>query len=430
VDLGIEGHLNGSRGFFRFGADTVCYGQAVGNTRPYVNGNLFDALQAVRLHENKVLLPFDVDQVLNNLRYERYVTNGGSWLEARWAKDAYYKLRPYLPVGLRKHLQRVYLRGWESRTFPNWPVDRSVDILFQQVATLALRASNRDSFPFIWFWPEGRKACAILTHDIETKTGRDLTGKLMDIDDSFGIKASIQIVPEKRYTVSEGFLDSIRARGFEINVHGLDHDGNLFKDRDKFLESAKRINEYAVKFGSRGFRSPTMYRNVDWLRDLNFSYDMSIPNVARLEPQYGGCCTVMPYFLPGGMLELPLTTTQDYTLFNVLNDYSMALWRQQIALIHCGYGLISLIIHPDYVFSSRAQDIYRQLMEDVCKLQSDDEVWLTLPGEVDRWWRQRCEMNLVQAGSGWVIEGPGSERARLAYARLDGDRLVYEIQES
>ena len=70
----------------------------------------------------------------------------------------------------------------------------------------------------------------------------------MDIDDSFGIKASIQIVPEKRYTVSEGFLDSIRARGFEINVHGLDHDGNLFKDREKFLESAKRINEYAVKF--------------------------------------------------------------------------------------------------------------------------------------------------------------------------------------
>ena len=74
MDLGIEGHLNGSRGFFRFGADAVCYGQAVGDTRPYVNGNLFDALQAVRLDENKVLLPFDVDQVLNNLRYERYVT--------------------------------------------------------------------------------------------------------------------------------------------------------------------------------------------------------------------------------------------------------------------------------------------------------------------------------------------------------------------
>ena len=78
-------------------------------------------------------------------------------------------------------------------------------------------------------------------------------------------------------------------------------------------------------------------------------------------------------------------------------------------MIHCGHGLISLIIHPDYVFSSRAQHIYRQLLEDVCKLQSDDEVWLTLPGEVDRWWRQRCEMKLVQAGSGWIVEGQAAK---------------------
>ena len=128
-------------------------------------------------NDNKVLLPFDVNQVLENLRYERYVGNGGKWLEAAWTKDAYYRLRPYLPVGLRKHFQRAYLRGWEARTFPSWPVDRSVDVLFERVMDLALRASGRDRFPFIWFWPEGSKACAILTHDIETKTGRDLTGQ-------------------------------------------------------------------------------------------------------------------------------------------------------------------------------------------------------------------------------------------------------------
>ena len=30
---------------------------------------------------------------------------------------------------------------------------------------------------------------------------------------------------------------------------------------------------------------------------------------------------------------------------------------------------------------------------------------------------------LVPDGNGWRIEGPGKERARLAYAKLDGDRL-------
>ena len=40
--------------------------------------------------------------------------------------------------------------------------------------------------------------------------------------------------------------------------------------------------------GSRGFRSGAMYRRQDWFADLEFSYDMSIPNVAHLEPQRGG----------------------------------------------------------------------------------------------------------------------------------------------
>ena len=53
---------------------------------------------------------------------------------------------------------------------------------------------------------------------------------------------------------------------------------------------------------------------------------MSVPNVAHLEPQRGGCCTVMPYFV-GDVLELPLTTIQDYSLFHILGDYSTTLWK-------------------------------------------------------------------------------------------------------
>ena len=62
-----------------------------------------------------------------------------------------------------------------------------------------------------------------------------------------------------------------------------------------------------------------MYREQQWFDAFEFSYDMSVPNVAHLEPQRGGCCTVMPYFV-GDILELPLTTTQDYSLFHILGD--------------------------------------------------------------------------------------------------------------
>jgi hypothetical protein len=39
-------------------------------------------------------------------------------------------------------------------------------------------------------------------------------------------------------------------------------------------------------------------------------------------------------------------------------------------------------------------------------------------------------MSLVARGDSWEIIGPENERARLAYAILDGQRLVYELAES
>jgi hypothetical protein len=154
---------------------------------------------------------------------------------------------------------------------------------------------------------------------------------------------------------------------------------------------------------------------------------MSVPNVGRLEPQRGGCCTVMPYFLPGGMTELPVTASEDYTLFHILRDYSTTLWKQQMRTIREGHGLMHFIIHPDYVIDSRAQEAYKALLEEIGRIRSENGVWVTRPGEVDRWWKDRQEMELVPAGREWRIDGKCSERARLAYARLDGDRLVYEL---
>src|SRR4030095_13902574 len=101
-------------------------------------------------------------------------------------------------------------------------------------------------------------------------------------------------------------------------------------------------------FECGGFRSGAMYREQRWYEAFGFAYDMSVPNVAHLEPQRGGCCTVMPYFV-GDILELPLTTLQDYSLFHILDDYSLTLWQRQIASIREQHGLITFLAHPDYL---------------------------------------------------------------------------------
>jgi hypothetical protein len=425
LDFPIAALLQDLHRYSLFSQDILGYGRMVG----YVNGYLFDASAYVGRHKGTIFLPFDPAQVVNNLRYEHYVDQSGQqrWIESEWIKQIYYMLRPLFPVSLRKHFQKVYLRGWETIPFPTWPVDRSVDRLFEKLLGRTLQTLHIDRLPFIWFWPEGHAACAIVTHDVEGPIGRDFTGPLMDIDDAYGIKASFQIVPEKRYTISPEYLDAIRERGFEINVQGLTHDGRLFWNLEEFLRRAKKINQYAKEWDAQGFRSPLLYRNVDWMKHLYFSYDMSVPNVAHLDPQRGGCCTIMPYFLPDGMLELPVTTTQDYSLFHVLEEYSIDLWKQQASLILGGHGLMNFIIHPDYITETRAQGAYKALLEYLNQLRSDHKVWIPLPREVAHWWRERSEMKLIADSTGWRIEGPGSDRAKLAYACLEGDQVVYEI---
>jgi hypothetical protein len=40
--------------------------------------------------------------------------------------------------------------------------------------------------PFVWFWPEGAKACLIVTRDVETEVGRNFPSNLVDLDEAHG----------------------------------------------------------------------------------------------------------------------------------------------------------------------------------------------------------------------------------------------------
>jgi hypothetical protein len=248
----------------------------------------------------------------------------------------------------------------------------------------------------------------------------------MNLDDRYGIKASFQVIPQKRYEVPQDFVLEMRSRGFEFNIHDLNHDGHLYRKRDEFLRRAREINSYVHRYNARGFRAGAMYRNQDWYDAFDFSYDMSVPNVAHLEPMRGGCCTVMPYFV-GKIVELPLTTLQDYSVFYILNEYSIETWKTQLNLLRNRNGLMSFITHPDYLIERRNRKVFEALLDYLRQIIAAEKIWAPLPGEVDRWWRDRNEMKLLRRGNAWEIVGPQSEKARVAYAVLDGDRLFYEI---
>ncbi len=421
--------LDGQCGYFRFGADTVCYGRLSGGVpgeRP--NEASVDALEAVRADGQAARLPFDAGEVIDNLRMERYA---GSWSAGRPARHeafrrAYYYLRPALPVAIRRFLHKQYFRGWEELGFPAWPVDTTVERLHRRLLALTLQASGAAETPFIWFWPEGFQSCCVMTHDVETQAGLDACEWLMDLDEGFGMRSALVLIPERRYPLRPDMVRELLERGCEISIHDLNHDGNLFACREEFLRRVKRINYYGRLYGAKGFRSGAMYRNAEWYGNLEFAYDMSIPNVAHLEPQRGGCCTVMPYFI-GDVLELPTTMTQDYTLFHVLGDYSIGLWKRQLGLMIEESGLANFNVHPDYLTSERATGTYKSLLIYLAELRAARKMWFALPGEVDTWWRQRSQMRLVVKEGGWRVEGAGSERARIAIAAVEGDTVRYSV---
>ncbi len=423
----VTDELSQAPGYFKLGSQTICFGQcANGSSTPRLDDKLPDALKDVVVSAPVVHLPFDPAQVIDNLHNEKYCSERRSFGTLRSIRSLYYTVRPAMPVSLRKQFQKVYFRGWGEIPFPSWPVDSTVEDVLERLLVLSMEAKAVTRIPFIWFWPDGYPSCTMVTHDVETSQGLDFCPQLMDLDDSFGIKSSFQLVPEKRYEVSQSALDRIQKRGFEVNVHDLNHDGMLMDKKGEFLRRAERINCYARRFGAQGFRSAVMYRNTDWYDALDFSYDMSIPNVAHLEPQRGGCCTVFPFFV-GKVLELPLTTIQDYSLFNILNDYSIRLWQEQISMIRKKSGLISFIVHPDYIIKKDARRVYTDLLGHLYELRSQGETWIALPADIAAWWRARRELSLVDVGGSWQIQGRGSERARLAYAVLNGNRISYEL---
>ena len=426
-DFHLNGQLSSDSGYFRFGSNAICYGRSCSGAlgaRPDLL--LHNTLSEIVVGDEKLWLPFDPTEIIDNLRLERYMKSADTSSQSELLRRLYYSLRPLTTLPIRKQIQRFHARGWEKQSFPKWPVDTTVEEISESLLLMSMMAKGVTTVPFVWFWPDGASGCLAMTHDVETGSGRDRCADLMDVDEAYAIKAAFGIVPEQRYEVTPNLIDTIQRRGFEVIIQDLNHDGRLFDERGEFLRRAKMINQYAKQYGAKGFRAAVLYRKPEWYDALELSFEMSIPNVAHLDPQRGGCCTVTPYFI-GDILELPVTTVQDYTLFHVLDEASIDLWKAQIDLILRKNGFMSFIIHPDYVMNDETLPIYEGLLAYLRELSRKIPIWSALPSEVDRWWRARSKMSVVKDGDSWRIDGDDTGRAVLAYATNVNGKLRYEI---
>jgi hypothetical protein len=310
---------------------------------------------------------------------ERYrgATEGRSPLQT-----GYYVVKPLLPRRLQLAMRRLYAKRQAHREFPRWPIE-PVLVERREARLRAARERGEAETPV---WPDGKRFAAILTHDVEGPAGVANVRRIIEIERRHGFVSSWNFVAEW-YPIEDGLFDHVRAAGCEVGLHGIKHDGRLFESRARFEAELPAIHRYLAEWGAVGFRSPATHRNADWMHELGALYDSSFPDTDPFEPQSGGCCSILPYFL-GDLVELPITLVQDHTLWEILREDTIDLWTRKSEWIAAHGGLVNLITHPDYLDTPARLRMYEEFLE---FLAGQDGGWYPLPREVAEWWRTRAE---------------------------------------
>jgi peptidoglycan/xylan/chitin deacetylase (PgdA/CDA1 family) len=334
---------------------------------------------------SKVFVPFSPEEAYINYLTEAWKGESPKRGLSAGQLNAFYRAKRFIPRRLQIRARQMLIRREGLPEFPRWPLDTSVSQLLRFYAHCVVLARGEREAEFRWFWPESYRAALILTHDVETAEGLPLAVELADLEQEHGFRSSFNL--GAWYKIDPGIIRELTERGFEIGMHGLRHDRSLFSSRRAFDAQRPELAKLAARLGAEGFRSPATHRVFDWIGELPISYDGSIPHSDPFEPQPGGCCSLWPFFI-GGVVELPYTLPQDYTLFTLLAHRSPDVWLEQADRIVQEHGLIHSLSHPDpgYLGDRGNRDHYREFL---VALSEREEIWKPLPRELAAWWRLR-----------------------------------------
>ncbi len=302
----------------------------------------------------------------------------------RRAKNLFYSLKPFVPRWLQIALRNNLVLRKKSLCQDIWPIDE--------------RAGKP---PKGWTgWPEGKKFALALTHDVETGKGGGKCLSLARLEETLGFRSCFNFVAED-YPDPVSIRKHLMKRGFEVGVHGLKHNGNPFRSQKVFQDYAARINHYLKDWGAEGHRCPSMYHDLEMIGELNVKYDSSTFDTDPFEPQPDGVGTIFPFWVPGhsngrGYVEIPYTLPQDFTLFVLMKEGGIDIWKKKLDWIAQKGGLAMMIVHPDYMkFGGKKTRVeeypaeyYREFLKYVNEYYAG-QYWHALPKEIAEFWESK-----------------------------------------
>jgi hypothetical protein len=297
------------------------------------------------------------------------------------AHRIFYLIKPLLPRSLQITIRRRIVLRKRELCKDVWPIDEKAG-----------------KVPEGWTgWPENKRFALVLTHDVDTAKGQEKCKLLMELEKNLGFRSSFNFVP-RRYDVQVDLRNALNKDGFEVGVHGLYHDGRYYDSWEKFSKRAVIINKYLKEWGSVGYRSPSMLHNLNWIHALNIEYDASTFDTDPFEPQPDGFQTIFPFYVKndsgdGGYVELPYTLPQDFTLFILIGESDINIWKRKLDWIVKRGGMALLNVHPDYMnFREKKSALdeypvkyYEKFLKYV-KTEYGGQFWNVIPKVISDFW--------------------------------------------
>ncbi len=336
----------------------------------------------------------------------------------------YYTIRPAVPRGFQIGLRRMIASGQLLLNRDSWPV-----------------LPGSETAPAGWpGWPHGKKFALVLTHDVETMKGQPRCLDLSRLEKDMNFRSAFNFVAE-RYPVSSELRRFLSSNGFEVGLHGLRHDGKKFRSRKIFDGRASRMNHYLQEWNAVGFRSPSMYCNLDWIHDLNIEYDCSTFDTDPFEPEATGVGTIFPFFVNGklgrnGYVELPYTLPQDFTLFVILKEKNIDTWKHKLDWIAEHGGMALVLAHPDYMCFDGKPAVdeypaahYKELLEYV-EERYKGMYWNALPKEVAGFYNKSVKKKTRPAARSSLPASRPLKVCMLVYSFYESDNRVIRYAET
>lgn len=203
-------------------------------------------------------------------------------------------------------------------------------------------------------WPNGHEVAFVLTYDIDTYSGLQ---KILELkkDPFFSkIKSTVNLVSHG-YKFTEKELNALKSNGWEVAIHGDNHDTRLvFNDEVKINSRIERSKEKFKTMNCEvaGIRSPSLLYTEKYFKIIgrHFNYDSSV----YFDDGPFSVFKIFPFKIEN-ILEIPISMPMDVHLnfLKLSEEEKFSIWIERFKFVKKYRGMAVLVVHPDSHFFTK-----------------------------------------------------------------------------